>query len=111
MTKAGDLREQIELQALVTVSDGAGGSTQSWETVVTAPARIKTLKAGEAVMAGRLASTQTLVVTIRNQPALADAATTWKLRNTRTNKTYEIKAITPDERGAFVDILCETGVI
>jgi head-tail adaptor len=93
------------------VSDGAGGSTQSWETVLTAPARIRVLKAGETVMQGRLASTQTLVCTVRNQPALEDAATTWKLRNTRTDKTYEIKSITPDERGAFVDILCETGVI
>lgn len=111
MTQAGDLREEIELQALVTVSDGAGGTMQSWEVVATSPARIKVLKAGETVMAGRLASTQTLVVTIRNQPALADAATTWKLRNTRTDKTYSIKAITPDERGAFVDILAETGVV
>jgi SPP1 family predicted phage head-tail adaptor len=110
MTKAGDLREEIELQALVTVSDGAGGSTQSWETVLTAPARIKTLKAGETVMAGRLQGTATVVVTVRNQPALADAKTTWKLKNSRTDQMYEIAAITLDEREAFVDILCTIGI-
>lgn len=111
MTRAGELRELIELQALVSVPDGGGGSTQSWETVVTAPARIKVLKAGETIMAGRLASTQTLVVTVRNQSAVADALTTWKLLNVRTGSLYEIKSITPDERGAWVDILAETGVI
>ncbi|MBN9580419.1 MAG: head-tail adaptor protein [Afipia sp.] len=111
MTQAGDLREEIELSRDINTPDGGGGYTTTHEVVLTAPARIKVLKAGETIMAGRLASTQTLVVTIRNQPALADAATTWQLRNTRTNKTYDIKSITPDERSAFVDILCETGVI
>jgi SPP1 family predicted phage head-tail adaptor len=111
MTGAGALTEEIELQALVTVSDGAGGSTQSWETVLTAPARIRVLKAGEAVMQGRLASTQTVVCTLRWQPDLADAKTTWKLRNVRSNQQYEIKAITPSEDKAWCDILCETGVI
>jgi SPP1 family predicted phage head-tail adaptor len=111
MTTAGDLRERVELQSLVTVPDGAGGSSQSWETVLTAAAAIKVLKAGEEVMQGRLASTQTLVVTIRNQPALADAATTWKLKNVRTGKLYNIKSITPDVRKAWVDILCQTDVL
>jgi SPP1 family predicted phage head-tail adaptor len=111
MTTAGDLRERVELQALVTVSDGAGGSTQSWETVLTAAAAIKVLKAGEEVMQGRLASEQTLVVTLRWQPALADALTTWKLKNVRSGKLYNIKSITPDVRKAWVDILCQTDVL
>jgi SPP1 family predicted phage head-tail adaptor len=111
MTTAGDLREKVELQALVTVSDGAGGSTQSWETVLTASAGIKVLKAGEEIMQGRLASEQTLVVTLRWQPALADALTTWKLKNVRTGKLYGIKSITPDVRKAWVDILCQTDVL
>lgn len=110
MTTAGELREEIELSRDVSVPDGAGGSTISHEVVLTAPAKIHPLRAGEAVMAGRLASTQSLIVTIRNQPALADAKTTWQLRNTRTNKTYDIKGFTPTADRAFVDILCQTGV-
>jgi head-tail adaptor len=111
MTHAGELTEEIELSRDVSVSDGAGGSTISHEVVLTAPAKIHPLRAGEAVMAGRLASTQSMIITIRNQPVLADAATTWTLRNTRTNKTYDIKGFTPTADRAWMDILCQTGVI
>ncbi|MGB3044380.1 MAG: head-tail adaptor protein [Xanthobacteraceae bacterium] len=111
MTHAGELTDEIELSRDVSVSDGAGGSTISHEVVLTAPAKIHPLRAGEAVMAGRLASTQSMIVTIRNQPALADAATTWTLRNTRTNKTYNIKGFTPTADRAWCDILVQTGVI
>jgi|APCry1669189567_1035234.scaffolds.fasta_scaffold109650_2 head-tail adaptor len=111
MTGAGALTEEIELSRDVTVSDGAGGSTISHEVVLTTPAKIHPLRAGESVMAGRLASTQSLIVTVRNQPALADAKTTWQLRNTRTNQAYDIKGFTPTADRAWVDILCQTGVI
>lgn len=109
MTHAGELTEEIELSRDVSVSDGAGGSTISHEVVLTAPAKIHPLRAGESVMSGRLASTQTLVITIRNQPALADAATTWTLRNTRTNKTYDVKGFTPTADRGWCDILVQTG--
>jgi SPP1 family predicted phage head-tail adaptor len=110
MTQAGDLREEIELSRDVSVSDGAGGTIITHEVVLTAPAKIHPLRSGETVMAGRLSSQQTLIITIRNQPALADAATTWTLRNTRTNKTYDIKGFTPTADRAWMDILCQTGV-
>lgn len=73
------------------------------------PAHIRFLKGGETVMAGRLASVQTLVVTVRNQSGLGDADTTWRLTSTRSGRVYDIRAITPDERAAFVDFLCQTG--
>lgn len=110
MTSAGELTEEIELSRDVQESDGAGGTTTTHEVALTAPAKIHPLRAGEAVMAGRLSSQQTLIVTIRNQPALADATTTWTLRNTRTNQTYDIKGFTPTADRAWCDILCQTGV-
>jgi SPP1 family predicted phage head-tail adaptor len=109
MTQAGDLRELIELQSLVTVSDGAGGSTTSWVSFIDpTPARIKVLRGGETVMQGRLASMQTLVITLRWQPAFMEADTTLRLVNVRTSENYNILTITPDERKQFVDILCQT---
>jgi SPP1 family predicted phage head-tail adaptor len=112
MTTPGDLRELIELQQLATVPDGAGGSTTSWVSFLDpTPARIKALKGGEAVMQGRLTSVQTLVVTLRWQLALLEADTTLRLINCRTSEQYDIKAITPDERKEFVDILCTTGAL
>ena len=102
MTTAGDLRERVELQALVMTPDGGGGYISEYVPQLTAAAAIKVLKAGEEVMQGRLATEQTLVVTLRWQPALADALTTWKLKNVRTGKLYDIKSITPDVRKAWL---------
>jgi SPP1 family predicted phage head-tail adaptor len=110
MTSAGDLRHEIKLERQVTTPDGAGGSTTTWQEVITTPARIKVLKGGETVMAGRLQGTQTVVVTLRNQPGLGDADSTWRLTSTRSGRVYDIKSITPDERGAWLDILAEIGI-
>ncbi|WP_445222119.1 phage head closure protein [Bradyrhizobium sp. Pa8] len=110
MTQPGELRQEVKLEKQVSVSDGAGGSTISWVEVLTTPARIKYLKGGETVMSGRLQGTQTVVVTVRNQPGLGDADPTWRLTSTRSGRAYDIKSITPDERSAFVDILAEIGV-
>ncbi|UPT93023.1 phage head closure protein [Bradyrhizobium barranii subsp. apii] len=110
MTSAGDLRSEIKLERQVLTPDGAGGSTVEWVEVVTTPARIKYLKGGETVMAGRLQGNQTVVVTLRNQPGLGDADTTWRLTSTRSNRVYDIKAFTLSEDGAWLDILADTGV-
>ena len=108
MMQAGELREKIELLKQVSTPDGAGGSTISWEVQVTARAAIKVLKASETVMAGRLQGTQTLVATVRWQAALADVDGTWRLRNARTGNDYNIRAVTPDVRKQWCDVLCET---
>jgi SPP1 family predicted phage head-tail adaptor len=108
MTQAGDLREKVEFLKLVSVPDGAGGSTQSWVVQFAARAAIKVLKAGENVLAGRLQGTQTLVATLRYQAAVAAVDGTWRLRSVRTGSEYNIRAVTPDVRRQWCDVLCET---
>lgn len=110
MTTTGDLREVVELQNYVEVDDGYGGVIQTWETEITAPARIRTLKGGETVIAGRLAGTQTLVITVRYQPDMEDVTPAWRARNARSGTMYNIRSVTVDERKAFVDLLVEAGV-
>ncbi|ABE62541.1 conserved hypothetical protein [Nitrobacter hamburgensis X14] len=108
MVASGNLREKIELLKQVSVPDGAGGSTIDWVVQVTARAAIKVLKASETVMAGRLQGTQTLVATLRYQAALASVDGTWRLRNVHTDSEYNIRAVTPDTRQQWCDVLCET---
>lgn len=115
MTQPGELREVIRLQKKGDIVDPfdpdfviIGGG--DWEDQFTCPARIRTLKAGETVIASRLAGTATLVATIRWQPAIADVKTDWRAINGRDGTTYNIRAITVDERKAWVDILMESGV-
>jgi len=110
MTQAGDLREVIEIQDYVEVDDGYGGATQEWQIAFTAPARIRTLKGGETVIAGRLAGTQTLVITVRYQPDMEDVTPAWRARNARSGTIYNIRSVEPDERRQWVNLLCESGV-
>lgn len=107
---AGELREVVDLENFVSVEDPYGGQTQTWETVMTTAARIRTLKGGETVIAGRLAGTQTLVITVRYQPDMEDVTPAWRARNARSGAMYNIRSVTVDERKAFVDLLVEAGV-
>lgn len=111
MTAAGDLREEISLQKSEQVTDPYGNPIGSdWVDQFTAPARIRYLKGGETVIASRLQGTQTLVITLRWQPAVADITTAWRAVNGRDGTIYNIRAVTPDERRAWIDILAESGV-
>ncbi|MGR4929053.1 phage head closure protein [Bradyrhizobium sp. CAR08] len=108
MTAAGNLTEKVTLLALVTVPDGAGGSTQSWQPQLTARAAIKVLKASETVLAGRLQGIETIVFTLRYQAALVTADSTSRLLNVRTGKQYNVRAITPDPRLQWCDLLVQS---
>lgn len=110
MTATGDLREVVDLENFVSVDDGYGGQTQTWETVMTTAARIRTLKGGETVIAGRLAGTQTLIITVRYQPDMEDVTPAWRARNARSGAIYNIRSVEPDERRQWVNLLCESGV-
>jgi SPP1 family predicted phage head-tail adaptor len=110
LTAAGDLREEIEVQNYVETDDGYGGVIQEWQTAFTAPARIRTLRGGETIIAARLAGTQTLVATLRYQPAVDDVTPAWRAKNLRSGTMYNIRSVTIDERKAFADLLMESGV-
>ena len=108
MTAAGNLTEKVTLLQQVTVPDGAGGSTTTWQPLLAARAAMKVLKSGEAVMAGRIQGTQTIVFTLRMQAALDSADLTMRLRNERTTKEYNILGITPDPLRQWCDVLVQT---
>lgn len=110
MTTAGDLRESVHLQVRSQETDELGNVIGDFATQFTIPARIKVLKGGEEVMAGRLASVQTAVITGRYQPALAAITTDWRAVDARRGTIFNIRSITPTARGDFIDLLCQSGV-
>jgi len=111
MTGAGDLREVIDMQAREIGDDGYGNPVVGpFETVFSAPARVQILRGTETVMAGRLAGKQTIALTMRWQPEFATVTTEWRAVNGRTGDEFNIRSVEPDERKAFVNVLCEKGV-
>lgn len=111
MTAAGDLREKVDFLKEERTQDPTGGWVTEYVTQFAARAAVNVLKASETVLAGRLQGTQTLVVTLRYQTALADVDGTWRLRNARTGNDYNIRAVTPDVRKLWCDVLCEADVL
>jgi len=112
MTTAGDLRESIRLEEQVPGGDDGYGNTlpDTWTARSTFPARIRVLKGSETVIAGRLAGTQTVVLTGRYHDAMTPITTAWRAVDTRRGTIFNIRSITPDERGDYFDILCQSGV-
>ena len=129
MSGAGQLRESVSYAERRPGNDGLPGSPDipgigPHVTLWTAPARIKTLVGGsEAVVAGRLVGKQTHVITIRYNPEAATMTSGGRLCDERAgytpdgsptgapNRSFNIRAVTIDERKAFIDVLVETGVV
>ncbi|EPR07356.1 hypothetical protein L905_06005 [Agrobacterium sp. TS43] len=49
-------------------------------------------------------------ITIRMQPKSKAVNTTWFMRDTRDNRRYNIKLMTPSEKGDFITFRVEEGM-
>ena len=102
----GQLREQIKIQKFTEIIDAGGGRARTWADFVTVHANVKPVKGREGNDAGRLASLQTFLVTIRYR---ADFDTTARiLWGTRYLNIRSVE--NRDERKRFMTLECEEGV-
>jgi SPP1 family predicted phage head-tail adaptor len=91
--------------------DAEGGETVGdWTEQFTCAARIRPLVGSEPVIAQRLTGVQPAVITVRSSSLTRTVDSSWRIRNARTGTQYNIRAVTPDERRAYIDFLCEAGV-
>lgn len=108
---AGSLREKVKCQKRAIVDDGYGNEVSGdFADQFTVSARIKPLRGGESVISQRLQGVHVAVVTVRSSSYTRQITTAWRLINARdTSKVYNIRDVSPDERGAYIDLLCELG--
>lgn len=85
---SGKLRHIINIERAVQTPDGAGGSTQVWQTVTPARAWIKPISGGERLQALRLESDVTTRVFVRY-----GVDVTASDRINYTGRLYVIKAV------------------
>lgn len=107
---AGDLKERVAFDARVPGDDGAGNVVEDWEQRFQRRAGFIHLRGGESVMASRLAGKHTLVIFVRRDSETREITTEWRVRNARDGTIYNIADITPSTDGAWLDLLCESGV-
>lgn len=109
---AGSLSERVQLQKWTTTTDEYGNEVGGgFVTQFTCAARLRPLRGGEEVMAGRLSGTQPYVCTIRSSTASRQVTTDWQVVDARnTARKFNITSIAnSDEKGALLDLLIVQG--
>lgn len=102
--RAGDLRHRIDLEAIVSVPDGMGGSTDSWVAQATnLPAAIWPVSVKEQVRAGAETMVGTHNVRIRYYPGVSAA---WRARY-GTRYFSIVSVVDKEERHVQMDLLCK----
>ncbi|KSV79537.1 phage head-tail adapter protein [Sinorhizobium sp. GW3] len=108
---AGRLQERVSLFKRGELQDEYGNTVTDWVLQFQTAAGYTHLRGGEAVMAARLENKHPLVVRIRTSTAARSVTAEWKLTDTRTGVEYAIKDVTHDVDRAWIDLLCERGVV
>ena len=98
--QSGDLKSRVTFQQK--------GLTR-WENVAQRWARVVYLRGDEAVIAGRLAGRNTVVISVRVDQDTKAVQTAWRIKG-QSGTVFDIRSIIPSEDGAWIDFTCETGV-
>lgn len=107
---AGELREKVAFDQRGTTEEDLGTPIDDWANVIAGvAARIRYLKGGEQVIGQRLTGVQPVVITVRSSEATRAITTDYRARDVRKGQAYNIRSVTPDETGAYIDLLCTIG--
>lgn len=109
---AGKLRERLHFQKRAETDDGYGNPVSGdFATQFTRAARVRSLRGSEPIINQRLQGVQPVVVTVRTDSSTKTIDAAWRAVDSRdATKVYNIRAVTPDEKGAYIDFLAEAGV-
>lgn len=105
------MRERVNFQQRGMVSDGSGGQVPGpFTTVFTCAAEYLPLRGGEGVVASRLQGIQPYIVRVRSSAATRAVTTAWQIKDTRTNKIMNIRAVSdPDGKRQWLEFLAVAG--
>lgn len=105
MPSAGELKHRVRFEQRA--PNARGERLGPWTEVATEAAKLLFLRGTEAVMAQRLQGKRPVVITVRASAKTRQISTPLQGVNVRTGEVYAIKAVTPDDTGAWIDILAE----
>jgi len=107
---AGSLNQRVEFLEPNRVSDGYGGETTGYVERFCVAARLQPRMGSEAVIASRLQGIQPYTMTVRSSSETRRVTPAWRVRNTRTGATYNIRTVVNiDERSEFLEMLVVEG--
>lgn len=98
---AGQLRHRVELQSQVDTVDDIGQPSTSWLTVATVWADIRYQSGLSVIKSGTDISITRVSIRMRHRAVNAGQ------RITHGGVVFNIEAVQPDVRRAYVDVVCE----
>ncbi|KPF47071.1 head-tail adaptor protein [Rhizobium sp. AAP43] len=107
---AGKLRERISFAKRIDSEDGYGNGQGDWANQFTVAGGYTHLRGGETVIASRLENRHPVVIRVRASSDTRQVTADWKATDSRSDIAYAIRDVTIDPKGAFIDMLCESGV-
>lgn len=102
----GSLNKRLELQSATQTSDGMGGFTEVWATVVTVWGAVWPVSASEQVQSMQTTMTISHKLRIRHR---SDLLPSWRIKF-GTRYFNIISIINPNEKGRWLDILCKESI-
>lgn len=107
---AGSLSGRVAFLEPDEIPDGYGGHTTGYVERFQDAARLQPRVGSETVIASRLQGVQPYTLTVRSSTATRAVTPAWRVRNVRSGKTYNIKAVVNiDERNAWLELLVVEG--
>lgn len=114
MTGAGDLIHRIGFFKRQTTDDGYGNTETEFpaDPEFSVFAKIAAKFGGETVLAQRLQGTQLYTITVRQNSMTKSVDPSWMVKDMNEGTEWAIKSgpVDPDNRRAFYEFLCQTGV-
>ena len=97
-------------KAAAPTNDGGGSVPGAWVEQFQCRAGLKFLRGTEPIIAQRLQGVQPVVIKVRVSSRTTQIDTTWRARDVRAGTVFNIRAVTPDDKRAYIDLLAESGV-
>lgn len=100
--QAGSLRHRVHLQRRATGRDAAGQPSITWQAVASVWADVRCTSGLEAIKSGATTSVVQASIRIRWRADINSG-----MRAVHGPTAYDIKAVLPDARRVYIDLVCE----
>lgn len=109
--KASDLRDRVLFQQPNGTAGRFGIAEDSWTAGPEMRAHFQYLKFGEVVMQARMAGRETIVVSVRANAVTRTIDGSWRMRDQRTLKFYNVKGAKELDDRLWIEVLVEGGSV
>ena len=105
--RAGSLNKRATFQRFTSVSDGAGGVTETWSDFATVWAQFSPERAREKIQQGRIADNQAGALRVRSSTQTRQIDATYRV--SLDGVTYNVRSvINPDQHNDMLEFAIET---